>query len=168
MAKSIHQQGEEGIIVREAAAADLHAIEEIEQESFSSPWGFERWGEEHYGMELFQHMSKFLVAESGDEVIGYTCGRTVADEGHILKLAVRLDWRRHGIGSMLMATIMKQLYEGGSRIFWLEVRQSNHAAQHFYRELDFGLYGVRKGYYSDTREDALVLAKRMEEWAPKR
>jgi len=156
------------VTVREAVPRDLGAIDDIEQSSFSSPWGFEKWGEDHYSKELAKEISMFLVAEWGGEVIGYTCGRAVVDEGHILKLAVSPEWRRRGIGRMLMDSIMTKLYERGSRLFWLEVRKSNAPARHFYNSLGFGLYGVRKGYYTDTREDALVLFKRMEDWTPER
>lgn len=157
MDSSLYLHGEKRVFVRPAGLADLAAIAEIEQTSFPSPWG-----EDLYRMELVLDLSRFLVAEAEQELIGYACGRAVSGEGHILKLAVRPDWRRHGIATKLMEVITDELYNKGARLLWLEVRQSNQEAKGFYNNLGFRPYGIRKKYYSDNREDALVLAKRIE------
>lgn len=156
METGLYLHGEKQVMVRGAAIKDLAAITEIERKSFSSPWG-----EDLYRMELVLGLSRFLVAEADKEIIGYACGRAVSDEGHILKLAVRPDWRRRKIAGRLMDALMNELYEQGARLFWLEVRKSNRAAKGFYHGRGFKPYGIRKGYYSDNREDALVLAKRI-------
>ncbi|MFO8055880.1 MAG: ribosomal protein S18-alanine N-acetyltransferase [bacterium] len=154
---SLYVHGEKQVLVRQAELKDLAAIAEIEQTSFSSPWG-----EDLYRMELVLDLSRFLVADADKEVIGYACGRAVSGEGHILKVAVRPDWRRRGVATKLMEVMTDELYNKGARLLWLEVRQSNQEAKGFYSNLGFRPYGIRKGYYSDNREDALVLAKRIE------
>jgi ribosomal-protein-alanine N-acetyltransferase len=144
--------------IRRATPADLAAIAAIEAESFPSPWG-----EDGYLPELTRPASVFLTAESAGAVAGYGCAFAVIDEAHLLKLAVRPALRRQGIGRALLAALVAALRELGARELWLEVRAGNEAARGFYRRLGFGEVGVRRHYYSDTGEDAVVLVRELED-----
>ena len=151
-------------MIRRAAATDLAAIAAIEAESFPSPWG-----EDAYLPELTRPASVFLTAESAGAAAGYACAFAVLDEGHLLKLAVRPDRRRRGIGRALLSALAAALWELGARELWLEVRAGNRAARGFYRRLGFVEVGVRRHYYSDTGEDAVVLMRELDDsgpWSP--
>jgi [ribosomal protein S18]-alanine N-acetyltransferase len=149
---------EPGIMIRRATKVDLPAIAAIEAESFPSPWG-----EGLYRPELTRPASVFLVAEAAGETTGYACAFAVLDEAHLLKLAVRPELRRRGIGRALLAALAAALRDMGARELWLEVRAGNQAGRAFYRRLGFDEVGVRKRYYSDTGEDAVVLVGELED-----
>jgi ribosomal-protein-alanine N-acetyltransferase len=137
---------------------------EIETESFPSPWSGEM-----FEMELERRRGLFLVAEetpggcSGvryvGAVAGFICSWVVEDECHIFKVAVRRECRRRGIGSLLLEGLTQAAVAQGVDKFWLEVRRSNGPAVSFYRRRGYQEMGLRKGYYSDTGEDAVVMAR---------
>ena len=83
----------------------------------------------------------------------------VFDEAHITNIAVHPDFRRQGIGEQMMRFAFKKARELGATKMTLEVRLSNHGAQALYRKLGFQDRGIRKGYYSDTNEDAIIMWK---------
>jgi len=145
------------IKTRKAAADDLGRIEEIERESFPSPWGGEAYEE-----ELALRGSVLLAAAAGDDMIGFVAARVVMDEGHVIKIAVSGDWRRRGVAGRLMEGLEKEFMERGVKVIWLEVRSTNRPARMFYRGLDFHEIAVRRKYYADTGEDAVVMMKELE------
>lgn len=137
--------------IRQAAPADLSAVAEIERRVFSDPWpesGFRA---------LLGPLGLVAVTPAG-EVAGYVFARQALDEAEILNVAVRPERRRAGIGRSLVEAILAALSAGGARRVYLEVRESNLAAQAFYGRLGFGQVGRRRGYYARPREDALILA----------
>ncbi|MBV9660768.1 MAG: ribosomal protein S18-alanine N-acetyltransferase, partial [Acidimicrobiales bacterium] len=79
------------------------------------------------------------------------------DEGHVTTIAVDPAWQRHKIGSRLMLDLYRQAQARGARHMTLEVRVSNHPAQRMYRRFGFETEGVRKNYYAESQEDALVM-----------
>ena len=81
----------------------------------------------------------------------------VADEAHIVSIGVRSEYRGLGLGEMLLISAIEQSRKMKSRVMTLEVRTSNHVAQNLYKKYGFTKRGVRKGYYSDNREDALIM-----------
>ena len=97
------------------------------------------------------------------EVWGYLIYWVVADEMHILNLAVHPQQRRRSLARLLLTTSMTQARELGAQVAWLEVRPSNHPALHLYQSLGFKKVGRRPRYYDDTQEDALLLAYYWEE-----
>ena len=102
------------------------------------------------------------VASSGDEaVIAYLFYRFVAEEVHIFRLAVHPEWRRQGIGSRLVTECLRVARSRGVTAAVLEVRRSNTEAIELYRKFGFQVVASRPGYYSDSREDALILKLEM-------
>ncbi|WP_406685898.1 ribosomal protein S18-alanine N-acetyltransferase [Rossellomorea vietnamensis] len=132
---------------------DLNEVMEIENQSFSIPWSRDAFLNE---LE-HNHLSTYLVAEDGENLAGYCGVWLVVDEAHITNVAVLPDYRGRGLGESLMRKIMDIAIEFGARVMTLEVRISNMPAQHLYRKLGFKDGGIRKRYYSDNQEDALVM-----------
>ncbi len=143
---------------------DLDDVMIIEKASFITPWTRGMFIE-----ELGSHHSVCLVAKMLDEsgsgekskIIGFICSYFILDEIHILNIAVHPSYRRKGIAGLMMKEIIKKGYERGSRCIFLEVRVKNKAAIRFYEKLGFKVIGVRKGYYADTGEDALIMEKEL-------
>ncbi|WP_064091180.1 ribosomal protein S18-alanine N-acetyltransferase [Rossellomorea aquimaris] len=132
---------------------DLDAVMEIEHESFTIPWN-----RDAFINEIQQnHLSTYIVIEDEQRVVGYCGVWLVVDEAHITNVAVLPSYRGLGLGEDLMRRIMDIAKEVGARVMTLEVRVSNQAAQHLYRKLGFQDGGIRKRYYSDNQEDALVM-----------
>ncbi|RLF20430.1 MAG: ribosomal-protein-alanine N-acetyltransferase [Thermoprotei archaeon] len=146
------------IRIRNVKLEDLEQVYDIERASFKDPYPPDLLRT----LALF-HNDTFLVAVYGDKVVGYVIGAIRWDViGHILNIAVHPDYRRRGIGSILMKEIMKRLKEKGARIYRLEVRVSNTPAQHLYERLGFRKAYVIKGYYNDG-EDCYVMLKEEDE-----
>ena len=138
-------------------AADLNLLVEIASACpEAAPWSradFERvvCGEFHG-----------WVAENGNRVVGFIAARVVADEIEILNLAVEPASRRNRIGSQLLEEALERARSAGARRVFLEVRESNRAAQAFYERHGFRFSLRRAHYYSDPREDALVLSRNLD------
>ncbi|MFC7787285.1 MULTISPECIES: ribosomal protein S18-alanine N-acetyltransferase [unclassified Rossellomorea] len=139
--------------IRFMTVDDLDAVMDIEMKSFSIPWSRDAFLNE---IE-HNHLSTYLVVEDGDHVAGYCGVWLVVDEAHITNVAVLPEYRGQGLGESLMRKIMGIATKFGARVMTLEVRVSNLAAQHLYRKLGFQDGGIRKRYYSDNQEDALVM-----------
>ena len=133
---------------------DLDAVLAIEAASFTNPWT-----REMYLAELENHDVSycFLVRNSEGEVAGFCSFWRILDELHINNLAVAPEWRGSGAGTALMNRILAEGARMGARRATLEVRRSNEAALRLYQRLGFSIAGVRRDYYSQPVEDALVL-----------
>ena len=99
----------------------------------------------------------YLVARLDGEVIGYAGLMTSGLEAHITTIAVDPEHQRSGIGMRLMVALMDAAIEHGGRTVTLEVRKSNHGAQAMYQRFGFQPVGIRRGYYVETGEDAIVM-----------
>ncbi|MBW7652213.1 ribosomal protein S18-alanine N-acetyltransferase [Anoxybacillus sp. ST4] len=132
---------------------DLDRIIEIEQLSFTLPWS-----RSSFYQELTNNpYARYIVLEYDGQVIGY-CGMwLVMDEAHITNIAVLPQFRGKKLGEALMRQAMALAREEGAKTMTLEVRVSNVVAQSLYRKLGFLNGGIRKRYYSDNQEDALVM-----------
>jgi ribosomal-protein-alanine N-acetyltransferase len=135
---------------------DIDEIIAIETDSFPTPWSANI-----FRSEIASPISRLLVArvshERGERVAGYLVYWHVADELHLHNIAVRRDMRRRGIASRLLGEAMRRSCLKEARWVTLEVRRSNNSAQRFYEKFGFSVRGVRPGYYTDTREDALIM-----------
>ena len=153
-----------GLTIRKARLADIRAIFAIEKESFPTPWS--RWT---FLAELNQPVSHFLVAgpspPSPWQLWGYIIFWVVADEMHLLNLAVHPQHRRRGIAWNLLVEALNLARGQGARVAWLEVRPTNTAARTLYESFGFEEVGRRPRYYDDTQEDAILLALEWEEEA---
>jgi [ribosomal protein S18]-alanine N-acetyltransferase len=128
---------------------DIEAVYDIEAASFSDPWI-----KELFAMEL-QHDA--YVAEKDNKVAGYVCAWQVLDECTITNISVRPEWRRQGIAEFMFQNLYKIMDKRDIRFYYLEVRASNIAAQGLYNKLGFAQVGLRKEYYHNPAEDAVVM-----------
>jgi ribosomal-protein-alanine N-acetyltransferase len=140
------------VYIREMYPDDIPEIVSIERLSFSTPWS-----ETSFRSEIYSRYSVTRVAELNGVIVGYICVKHVADECHLLDLAVHLDYRRRGIARALLDNVIQELRMDGCRFFYLEVRSSNYAARKLYEKFGFNMVGVRKGYYVNPAEDAVIM-----------
>ena len=131
---------------------DLDDVMEIEKLSFLSPWN-KRFFEE----TLVSPISLSLVMKSDTKTIGYNILYSVADEAHILNIAVHPGSRGKGCASRLIQYILDYFDGKGVHEFFLEVREGNLSAISLYQKFGFEKIGKRKKYYTETNEDALVM-----------
>lgn len=133
--------------------ADIPVVLEIERRSFPTPWP-----RDAYVHELENNRTAiYLVARREGIVVGYAGMWVVLDEAHITTIAVDPPQRGQGIGEALLIAMIDRASERGSRWIQLEVRRSNTVAQALYRKYGFRDVGVRRNYYSDNSEDAIVM-----------
>jgi ribosomal-protein-alanine N-acetyltransferase len=132
---------------------DLDGVMSVEFDSFSTPWSRSAFEEELTKNRL----ARYLVAEEDGNIIGYAGTWLVINEAHVTNVAVSGKRRREGIGRLLMETMMSLARDSGMESMTLEVRTSNEAARHLYSKMGFVEAGIRKNYYSETKEDALIL-----------
>jgi ribosomal-protein-alanine N-acetyltransferase len=125
----------------------------IEQGVFESPWNADMFRQEIYG--AFGSVPAVALMEQ--RVVGYRIAWFVEDEVHLVNIAVDKRHQRLGIGTLLLHQLIDEAASRDMSIMTLEVRASNTAAQEFYRRFLFKAVGIRRGYYSDNREDALLM-----------
>ena len=143
----------DNILVRPMAIADVDGVMAVEKDSFSTPWSRSAFEE-----ELAQNrLARYIVAEEDGQVVGYAGMWLVINEAHVTNVAVSGSRRGEGIGRLLMEALMKLARDEGMESMTLEVRVSNEAAKALYYQLGFVSAGIRKNYYSETKEDALIL-----------
>jgi len=131
----------------------LRGVVRIEQQVYPRPWTFGL-----FLSEIGQRTTRlYLVARVGADVVGYAGLFRAVDDGHITTVAVDPAWHRHGIASRMLVALARGAVERQCVNLTLEVRMSNSGAQALYQRFGFVPAGVRKGYYPETREDALVM-----------
>lgn len=141
------------ILIRPLTRRDIKEVMDIEQVSFPDPWQ-----EAMFYSELNNRkISRFYVAMIDGRLVGYIGMWIIQDEAHILNLAIHPDYRRQGIGSRLLETLFEKARKKGVKRVTLEVRASNTTAQQFYKRFGIQEIAIRKRYYRDTHEDALIM-----------
>lgn len=146
--------------IRLMRAADLSAVSQIDELSFSQPWPAAA-----FEVELANKNARCWVAELNEPLDTDREGRIIAalvlwqvlDEAHIATIAVHPAFRRLGTGKQLLQASMQAAYAEGARIYHLEVRAGNLAAQKMYTNFGYEIVGRRPKYYKDNGEDALLL-----------
>ena len=139
---------------RKMTAADVEAVYAIELATFPVPWTLDSF---HYEMRENKYAHYIVAINDDNKIIGF-CGMwIVIDAAQITNVAVLQEARGLGIGEALMREAMQVAKDGGAEMMSLEVRVTNTVAQNLYRKLEFQDGGVRKGYYTDNGEDALVM-----------
>jgi len=140
-------------VIRKMTVEDVPAVSELDQKSFSLPWP-----ERSFRFELTDNpASRCWVAELDGKVIGMIVVWLIVDEAHVATLATHPDFRRQGIGRRLLAHALRHMIEEGARSSFLEVRESNVAAQEMYRKFGYQESGRRRRYYKDNDEDAILM-----------
>lgn len=146
---------EDKIIIRLMTMDDIDDIMEIEMLSFNIPWS-----RDSFVSELTTNkFAKYIIARIGNKVVGYAGMWKVLDEGHITNIAVHPKYRQRKIGTGLVEVLLSLAQEFEISKLTLEVRKSNKAALTLYKKFGFEALGIRKKYYADNHEDALIMWK---------
>jgi ribosomal-protein-alanine N-acetyltransferase len=140
--------------IRPLAIGDLGSIETIEKRAYRTPWS-----RSMFASELAKPTSICLGAFEGERLVGYTINSRYVDAWHVMNVAVDPDYHRRGIATALLNHLFDLTAADERRGYTLEVRVSNDAAIELYERLGFESRGVRRGYYTDNREDALIMWK---------
>ena len=130
----------------------LAGVCQIEELSFKTPWS-----KQSILSEMDNPIGSYLVALDGDRIAAYGGFWTIVPEGNINNIAVHPDYRGRGLSRQLMQRLIEMAAEKGVKELYLEVRTGNLIAQNLYRSLGFKMINIRKGYYADTDEDAIVM-----------
>lgn len=143
--------------LRPMELSDVERVHHIDQLSFSLPWS-----ERSYRFELTENTNASVWVAEVDEagsplVVGMIVVWIVLDEAHIATIAIHPDYRKQGIGRLLLTKGLSAAEARGAQLAYLEVRRSNRAAQLLYESFGFEVVGERKRYYKDNQEDALLM-----------
>lgn len=143
------------VSLRQLELADLGEIERIERVSYPSPWSSSMFASE------LAKQSSLSIAAVGPEgqLVGYLVLSRYVDAWHVMNVAVDPEYRRRGIASAMLRRLFEVTRADAQRGYTLEVRVSNTAAINLYESFGFTPHGVRRGYYTDNREDALIMWK---------
>ena len=138
--------------IRRLELHDLNAIETIEKRAYPTPWS-----RSMFASELAKGTSICLGAFEGDQLVGYIVNSRYVDAWHVMNVAVDPERQRRGIATQLLEKLFEVTRDDERRGYTLEVRVSNEDAIRLYERLGFEPRGVRRGYYTDNREDALIM-----------
>jgi len=131
----------------------LRGVLRIEQQVYPRPWSASLFLSEL----ALRSTRAYYVARVGRDVVGYAGVMLSVDDGHVTTIAVDPRWQRHKVGTRLLLALVREALARGATGVTLEVRLSNRGAQALYQQFGFVPVGVRKGYYAETNEDALVM-----------
>lgn len=137
---------------REMEPEDADAVEAVEQACFAIPWS-----RESFWKEAANENTCYLLALDGEQVIGYAGCWISFEEAQITNIAIAPDYRGQKVGTRLMAELIRLVKERGVTAMTLEVRPSNAPARALYVHYGFREAGVRKKYYHDNGEDAIIM-----------
>ncbi len=140
------------VTVRPLRPSDLDAVERIERDSYPTPWS-----RSMFAGELAKPSSVCLGAFQGEDMLGYLIVARYVDAWHVMNVAVDGGFRGRGIARGMLERLFEMTAGDVERGYTLEVRVSNETAIDLYRRLGFAETGVRRGYYTDNREDALIM-----------
>jgi [ribosomal protein S18]-alanine N-acetyltransferase len=138
--------------IRVLELSDLTAIEAIEQKAYPTPWS-----RSMFASELAKPTSICLGAFEGQDLVGYVINSRYVDAWHVMNVAVDPDHQRRGVATALLERLFEVTHDDERRGYTLEVRVSNEDAIGLYEKLGFEARGIRRGYYTDNREDALIM-----------
>jgi ribosomal-protein-alanine N-acetyltransferase len=141
------------LVIRKMTLDDVPAVVDLDQRSFSLPWP-----ERSFRFELTDNpASRCWVAELDGKVVGMIVVWLIVEEAHVATIATHPDFRRKGFAKSLLSHALQKLTEQGARSSFLEVRESNLAAQAMYRKFGYEETGRRRRYYKDNDEDAILM-----------
>lgn len=142
------------IIVRTAGRDDIDVLVNISQKSVVPPWSAGNFAD-----AIQSNLCKVVVGESDGTVCGYIVCYHAADEGEIPQVAVAESFRRKGIASSMMEMLFDKLRDDGICRLFLEVRERNAVAIKLYERMGFLSVGVRKDFYTNPKEDAVIMMR---------
>ncbi len=149
------------MLIRPMRENDLDRVVIIENTCFTDPWSRENFQDSL--KEPTAHLLVMAAGAGSEDIVGYCCLYHTLDEGEIVNVAVAPEYRQKGYGAALVRELMGLGCGFGVERFFLEVRMGNRAGKRLYKSLGFGSYGVRKGFYSNPREDAVLMVWPAEE-----
>jgi ribosomal-protein-alanine N-acetyltransferase len=144
-----------GITIRTPLPGDMIQVVALENRCFVDPWSQEALEQELAPDSL----RRPLVAEAAGKVVGYLMAWKIVDQLHILNIAADPDFRRRGVGTALLRAASAKAMEMGLGEITLEVRESNNEARSFYLRHGFVATGLRRSYYADNGEDAIIMTR---------
>ena len=147
----VQADGSFSVSVRELAYADLPRVIAIERRAFPTPWSLAM-----FVLELSKSTGICLAAVDGRRLVGYMICSRYDTVWHVMNVAVDIDHQHKGVASALLAELFARVGDAEAR-YTLEVRRSNHVAIHLYEREGFRAAGLRRRYYQDNGEDALVM-----------
>lgn len=139
-------------VLKKMNSGHISQIAKLEKVCFSVPWS-----ENCFYEELKNDLACYLVAEKDGQVLGYGGLWRISGEGHITNIAVHPGFRRLGIGSCILDEFLKYAKKERLFLLTLEVRKTNISAKDLYKKFGFKTAGIRKGYYQDNGEDAVIM-----------
>ena len=149
---------ENNIVIRPMTIDDVDGVFEVEKNCFEH-----YWSKGEFEKEMKNDVARYLVADIDGKIVGYVGIWFVAGEGHITNVAVHSDYRGQKIGDILIKHLVKMCEDNNVFAMTLEVRVSNIVAQNLYKKYGFKLAGIRKEYYSDNKEDAMIMWSQLKE-----
>lgn len=149
---------ENNLIIRPMTKDDVDSVYIVEEDCFVDPWS-----KESIRKELKNDLARYLVAQLDNKIVGYIGVWFVVDEGHITNVAVHSEYRGKKIGDNLVKEMIQLCKQSNIVAMTLEVRASNSIAQNLYRKYGFKMGGIRKEYYSDNKEDAIIMWNQLKE-----
>lgn len=141
-----------GIVIDLMKDEDISEVLDISSLSFSTSWS-----KDSYIQELTNPIAKYLVAKIDNKVVGFVGTWIILDESHITNIAVHPNYRKQGVASTLLKELLSYCKNQGCIAYTLEVRSGNKAAKALYEKHNFKQDGIRKGYYEDNKEDAIIM-----------
>ncbi|OPJ56030.1 ribosomal protein S18-alanine N-acetyltransferase [Alkalithermobacter paradoxus] len=144
------------IVVRNLRESDIDDLVEIENLVFPIPWN-----KDAFKKELSNKLARYVVIEYNSKVVAFGGIWLIVDEGHITNIAVHPDYTGKGLGNVVVEGLISECRKNNILSMTLEVRRSNVIAQNLYTKYGFKMVGVRPEYYSDNKEDALIMWKEL-------
>ena len=146
-------------MIRPMTECDLEKVLLIEKACFSDPWTLQGFKD-----SLNEASAHLIVIENEEtDIVGYACLYQVVDEGEVVNVAIDPKYRQKGYGAKLVDALMELGKNLGSQCFFLEVRKSNDAGRALYSSLGFFECGIRKGFYDNPKEDAVLMMWEMKD-----
>lgn len=140
--------------IRPMTMTDCNQVAEIEAASFSIPWSLRAFTD-----TVEKPNFRYLVAEEAGEILGYCGFLYVLDEAEIPNVCVKASARRQGVGRKMLEVLITEAKTLGIAVLYLEVRESNEAAKALYASLGFLPNGIRKNFYEQPQENAVLMSK---------
>lgn len=153
----MEQKAQKGLVIEPMTLNDIDGVMTVEKECFTTPWS-----RQSFFCELQnKNITHYITAKYKDIVIGYCGIWLIIDEAHVTNVGVLPAYRGCGVGEILLRTIITIAESHNAKTITLEVRKSNYIAQNLYLKLGFLPCGIRTGYYSDDKEDAIIMTKKL-------
>jgi [ribosomal protein S18]-alanine N-acetyltransferase len=151
VSESLLDRGSAGLSIRRLSYPDLPQVIAIERRAFPTPWSLAM-----FVLEISKPSGICLAASAGEQLVGYLICSRYETVWHVMNIAVDVDRRRRGVASALLGELYERVGDERAR-YTLEVRRSNDTAIHLYEREGFRAAGLRRRYYQDNGEDALIM-----------